>query len=185
MKAPSLLAFVLPAVVSVVSAQTPDNLIGITRMAPSLRQQSHTPCTLLSQCLLPGMPPAPPPPWAGGCAWDPVRSGAWVTNGQLLGKYDDTCVMQCAPAPFPVVGVAIVVTGLELVEGMNQLWAIDSAGVLHFFTNACPPAPLGQCNTGLGPTAIGNVTSGLAVDELQGLVFIAHPVFPGGMNRIV
>ncbi len=186
MKSRSLLMLVLPAVAAVLTAQTPDHLFGITRNIPALRHQSHTACAVLGQCALPGMPPATPlPPFVGGTAWDPTRSGAWVSNGVLTGKFDDNCTTMCPPAPLPSPGIAMLVTGLEVVEGLNQLWAIDSAGILHFYTNTCPPNPAGMCNTGLGPTAIGNVTSGLAVDELQGLVFIAHPVFPVGINRIV
>ncbi len=185
MNTSSLLAFAIPALSAVLTAQGPDHLVGITRNVPSLRHQSHAPCSLLGQCALPMPNAAALPPFVGGTAWDPTRSGAWVTNGVVTGKFDDNCAVQCAPAPLPVIGAGAFITGLEVVEGPNQLWAIDNLGILHFYTNSCPPNPLGQCNTGLGMTPIGNVTSGLAVDELQGLVFIAHPVFPGGMNRIV
>lgn len=188
MNAPSLLGLVLPtfaALCALLPAQTPAHLVGITRNLPALRHQSHPSCSVLAQCVLPGMPNAAAlPPWSGGTAWNPVRSGAWVTNGTAIAQYDDTCAPMCPPAPIPTLGPNAVITGLELVESLDQLWMIDSQGRLHFYTNACPPMPLGVCNTGLAQTAIGNVTSGLAVDERNGLVFISYPMFPGGLNRI-
>jgi hypothetical protein len=185
MNSTSLLSVTLSALAAALAAQTPAHLVGNTRATPFLRHQSHAPCALLAQCPLPMPGSAALPPFVGGTAWDPVRSGAWVSNGTLLAKFDDTCVPLCPPMPIPTLGPNAFVTGMELVEGINQLWLIDSLGNLHRYANSCPPAPLGVCNTGLGPTAIGNVTTGLAVDELNGIVFIAHPVFPGGPNRIV
>jgi len=185
MKATSLLALLAPFFAAVTTAQTPPHLVGVTRNVPMLRHQSHAPCGVLSQCPLPMPSSAGLPPYVGGTAWDPVRPGAWVSNGLLLAKFDDTCGPMCGPMPIPTLGPNAFITGMEVVEGLNQLWMIDSLGLLHFYTNACPPAPLGTCNTGLGPTAIGNVTTGLAVDELNGIVFISYPVFPAGPNRIV
>lgn len=185
MKPTSLLCLALPLLAASLPAQTPDHLIGITRLTPGLRHQSHATCNVLAQCPLPMPGSAALPPFVGGTAWDPVRSGAWVTNGVLLAKFDDNCAPQCPPMPIPTLGGNAFITGLELVEGINQLWMIDSLGNLHRYTNSCPPNPLGVCNTGLGPTAVGNVTTGLAVDELNGIVFIAYPVFPGGPTRIV
>lgn len=186
MKASSLLSLVLPALATLLPAQTPDHLVGITRATPALRHQSHAACTILNQCVLPGMPGSVGlPPFVGGTAWNPVRSGAWVSNGLLIGQYDDNCAIMCPPMAIPTLPAGAFVTGLEYVESLNQLWMIDSQGNLHFYSNTCPPNPLGVCNTGLLPTAVGNVTSGLAVDEAQGLVFISFPQFPGGLNRIV
>lgn len=185
MNSTSLLALLVPALAASLLAQTPPHLVGITRNLPALRHQSHNPCALLGQCALPFPNAAALPPFAGGTAWDPTRSGAWVSNGLMLGKFDDTCAPMCAPQPIPTLGGNAFVTGMEVVEGLNQLWLIDSTGILHFYTNACPPLPLGTCNTGLAQTAIGNVTTGLAVDEGNGLVFISYPLFPLGQNRIV
>ncbi len=181
----SLLPLSLSVFAAGLAAQTPAHLVGITRVTPFLRHQSHGPCALLAQCPLPMPGSIGLPPFAGGTAWDPVRSGAWVSNGLLLAKFDDNCAPLCPPMPIPSLGPNAFVTGMELVEGVNQLWLIDNLGNLHRYTNACPPLPLGVCNTGLGPTAIGNVTTGLAVDELNGIVFVAHPAFPAGPNRIV
>ncbi len=185
MKLTSLLAIALPFLGAVLPAQTPDHLVGITRNMPGLRHQSHNPCMLLAQCPVPMPSSAALPLFVGGTAWDPVRSGAWVSNGILLAKVDDNCGMQCPPMPIPTLGPNAFITGMEVVEGLNELWLIDSAGFLHRYSNTCPAAPLGICNTGLAQTAIGNVTTGLAVDELNGIVFISYPIFPGGPNRIV
>jgi hypothetical protein len=185
MNTTSLLTIVLPIFVAALPAQGPDHLVGITRATPFLRHESHTPCALLSQCALPMPGSAGLPGFVGGTAWDPTRSGAWVSNGLLLAEFDDNCVVQCPPMPIPTLGPNAFVTGMEVVEGPNELWLIDSLGNLHRYTNSCPPAPLGVCNTGLAPTAIGNVTTGLAVDEGRGIVFISYPIFPGGPNRIV
>ena len=183
---PLLLPFLpLLLLAATAPAQTPPHLVGITRVTPFLRHQSHAPCAVLAQCPLPMPGSAALPPFVGGTAWDPVRSGAWVSNGTLLARFDDTCTPQCPPMPIPTLGPNAFVTGMEVVEGLNELWLIDSLGALHRYTNACAPAPLGVCGTGLGPTTAGNVTTGLAVDELTGIVFIALPALPGGPNRIV
>lgn len=185
MKTSTLLPFVLPFLAPLLGAQTPPHLVGLTRTTQSLRHVSHAPCAVLNQC--PVMLPLPIllPPHAGGTAWDPTRPGAWVTNGLALTKVADNCNVLCPPAPIPSLGIGAVVTGMEYVENFNQLWLIDDQGMLHFYANACPPVPLGICNTGLAPSMLGNVTSGLAVDDVNGLVFIAYPVFPAGPNRIV
>ncbi|MEO6595898.1 MAG: hypothetical protein ABIP94_14190 [Planctomycetota bacterium] len=176
----------LPTLATVLPAQGPPHLVGLTRNLPALRHYDHATCTVLGQCPVPGMPPSTlMPAFVGGTAWDPVRSGAWVSNGLLIGKVSDTCVVQCPPAVIPTLGPNAFITGLEVVEGMNQLWMIDSLGFLHFYTNTCPPMPLGMCNTGLVPAAVQKVTTGLAVDELRGIVFISYPDFATGANRIV
>lgn len=185
MNSSSLLAFALPLLAATALAQTPPHLVGLTRNAPQLRHQSHAPCAILGQCAVPMPGSAGLPPWVGGTAWNPTRSVAVVSNGLLLAMIDDNCTMQCPPMPIPTLGPNAFITGLEFVEGLDQIWMIDSLGMLHRYTNSCPPTPLGVCNTGLGPTAIGNVTTGLAVDEQNGIVFYSYPVWPAGPNRIV
>ncbi len=185
MKPTSLLAAFFPFLAATLHCQTPDHLVGITRNAPFLRHHDHQNCALIGQCGLAGMPPSTPlPAFVGGTAWDPTRSGAWVSNGLLIAKYDDTCAMQCAPMAIPTLPAGGFVTGLEVVEGQNQLWMIDNFGNLHRYTNACPPMPLGVCNAGLMPMAVTQVTTGLAVDEGLGLVFVAFPDFAAGINWI-
>lgn len=185
MKLPSLFLLACSTIAAGVAAQGPAHVVGMTRNLPLLRHQDPVNCQLLNQCGLAGMPNAAALPWfAGGTAWDPTRSGAWVTNGQWLAQYDDNCNVLCPPMPIPLAGVNAIVTGMEVVEGLNQLWMIDNGGALRFFSNTCPPAPLGICNTGLGG-ALTSVTTGIAVDEGKGIVFIAYPDMATGINRIV
>lgn len=167
------------------AAQAPDHLVGITRNAPFLRHVDQHNCTLLGQCGLPGMPPSTPlPPYVGGADWDPIHGGAWVTNGLLLANYDDSCVVQCPPNAIPGLAAGAFATGLAFLTGARRLWLIDSLGGLHFFDDSCPPVPLGVCNTWLGPVGQ-QVTTAIAVDEAQGIVFIAYPDFATGANTIV
>jgi hypothetical protein len=168
-----LAAAMLPLVAPctpVARAQAPDHLVGITRVSASLRHHDHATCTS-TQCTPAGFPGAGNLP-GGGTAWDPTTGGAWITNGTVLAKVDDACNYQCAPMPLPMIGNAVV-TGLEVVESRRRLLMIDSAGFLHQFTLECPPQHLSSCQTGLGPVITMHVTSGLAVDEGLGLVFVS------------
>ncbi len=180
----SLLLIAAPMLAGVLSAQSPSNLIGITRFAPSLRQVDHAACAPLGQCAIALPGPALPPPFAGGTAWDPKRSGAWVTNGFALAKFDANCAPQCPPAPIPTLGPNAVATGLEVSESLDRILIVDSQGNLHAYTNTCPPAPISVCNTGL-VQAGSRVTTGLAIDEDLGLVFIAYVDAAVGMNSVV
>lgn len=186
MRTTHLLAAVLAAVAAVnLVAQTPPHLVGITRAVPALRHHDHFNCTT-NQCAIPGMPPAAAlPPYAGGTGWDPVRSAAWVTNGLLLAQIDDNCGVQCPPMPIPGIGPNAIATGLEVVESQNMLLVLDSLGNLMSFTNTCPPNPINICNTGLMPGPGPQVTTGLAVDEGQGLVFMSYPDFGTGANWVI
>lgn len=88
--------------------------------------------------------------WAGGSAWDSASNGLWVTTGQQLRKMNPTtCTVQCGPIPCPKSSPAAEATGLDLHDGNNQLWVIDSAGWITQCTNACPPVVQSSWNTGL------------------------------------
>ncbi|MFO1076169.1 MAG: hypothetical protein U1E73_00420 [Planctomycetota bacterium] len=180
------LAIALAATTAAISlpAQTPDHLVGLTRVTSSLRHQDHWNCQPINQCATPLPPSAAFPPSAGGTGWDPVRSGAWVTNGLLLCHVDDACNVNCAPIAIPGLPAGAFATGLEVVQSQGQIWITDTLGNIHFFTNTCPPNPIGICNTGLGPTAVGDSTSDIAVDEGSGIVFISYCNFTTGVNRI-
>mgnify|MGYP001570301756 CR=1 FL=1 len=179
-----LAAFALPLLAPSLSAQTPDHLVGFTRIS-NLRHVDNWACARIDQCAVPLPGVAVMPRWAGGTGWDPARSGAWITDGVTLAKVDDHCELQCGPMPIPGLGPNAVATGLEVVESLNQLLIIDSLGFLHTFTNTCPPVSLGICNTGLGSTGtVLTYTSGLAVDEGHGIIFIAHCDFATGANFI-
>ncbi len=173
------------ALAGALAAQGPQTLVGATRLNPALRELS-TGCQAVAQCPLPGMPGANNP-FAGGAAWDPVTSGAWITNGNLIAKYGPDCAVLCPPTPVPQLGGAnTYVTGLEVVDGSDQLWMVDNQGRIRFYTNTCPPLPMGGCNTVLPPTTVPfvQVTTGLAIDEGLGLVFVAYANVTTGQTRI-
>src|SRR5262245_60049412 len=130
-------------------AQTPDNLIALTRLTPSVAQRDLNACALLPPCAPAGFPPAFAQPYAGGTAWDPIRNGVFICNGQVLAEVDpDTCGYICPPAMTPLVSPNAVVTGLEFCESIRELWQLDSFGNLYRLTYACPPAVISICNTG-------------------------------------
>lgn len=169
-----------------VVAQTQPHLVGITRNTPQLHHRDHANCTVLANCPPLGFPNAVTlPPYAGGTAWDPTRSGAWITNGQVLAKVDDNCNYVCPLVPILFPNPNTVITGLEVVESLTELWMTDNTGMLHRYTLGCPPFPIGACNTGLVPQQPNWSTSGLAVDEGLGLVFIAYADFVTQTNLIV
>ncbi|MFO1076168.1 MAG: hypothetical protein U1E73_00415 [Planctomycetota bacterium] len=177
------LAALAAAAVSL-AAQTQDHLVGITRVFTNLRQVDHWNCAPLGSCPVPLPAAVILAPAAGGTAWDPVRPGAWVTTGTVLAKVDDTCNAGCGAMPIPGLAANTFVTGLEVVQSLDELWAIDALGDLHSFTNTCPPNPINVCNTGLVPAPAGVSTSGLAVDEGDGAVFYAYCNFTTGQSRI-
>jgi hypothetical protein len=179
-------SFVLSlALVATATAQTPNNLIGLTRASPLIAQRDHNACASLPFCNPPGMPPAVAQPYAGGTGFDPTRNGVWVSNGPLLAEYDAaTCVPRCPPAQAPLLSPSAVVTGLEVVESLNQVWMLDSIGNVYRLSNACPPVVISMCNTGLTLTAT-NATGGLAVDEKNRLVFYSYSNWVTGVTQVV
>jgi hypothetical protein len=153
------------------AAQTPDNLIGLTRGVPSLRSIDHQNCAVLGACNPVGFPNSLAlPANAGGTAWDPTTRGAWITNGTMLAKVDDTCAYQCAAVPF-VFPVNAYATGLEVVESRRQLLVLDNLGGLHTYRLGCPPQPVSRCT--ISSSTIPFDTAGIAVDEGLELVFFA------------
>ncbi|HEB51702.1 MAG TPA: hypothetical protein ENI87_00455 [bacterium] len=181
----TLIATLLLTAASPLLAQTSQSLIGLTRVNPSLRQQRLN-CTTMGQCNLPGMP-ATLNTFAGGTAWDSVHSGAWVTNGRFIARYDDNCQPQCPPIAVPALTTTTTfITGLEVVDAFDQLWMVDSEGRIRFYSNTCPPQLQGGCNSSLVPTPAPNqrVTTGIAVDEGIGLVFVAYANLSTGTTKI-
>jgi hypothetical protein len=178
------IAAAVPLLLGGLSAQSPDHLIGLTRTQSTLRSVDHANCAPLGHCALPLPGTAVVPPFAGGTGWDPKRPGAWVSDGRLLAKFADDCTLLCAPIVPPTLGPNAFITGIEVAESQDQVVFVDSLGFLHFYTNTCPPLPLQSCQTGLLPTALGNVTTGLAIDDDEGLVFVSYPIYPVGPNRI-
>ncbi|MCA8974290.1 MAG: hypothetical protein KDC98_06185 [Planctomycetes bacterium] len=166
------------------NAQGPDHLVGLTRNTPSLQHRDHWNCALLNSCPVPLPSPGALSVAAGGTGWDPVRSGAWVTDGTMLTHVDDACNVNCPPMPIAGLGGNVFATGLDVVESLNQILIIDSSGRLHTLTNTCPPNTIGVCNTGLVNPGVVWMTSGLASDEGHRLVFIAVTDFNTGANQI-
>lgn len=179
----SLLFVSLAAAAPVALAQTADHLVGLTRNLGDLRHASQASCSVLATCSPAGFPSAAGmPATAGGTAWDPTRSGAWISNGQFLACVDDNCNYLCAPMPIPGLGGGVFVQGLEVVESRNELWIVDSSDTLRVMSLTCPPVPLASCPVVfLDPTF---TTTGLAVDELRGLVFYSRTQPAIGMNVI-
>jgi len=173
------LPFVLAAAAT---AQTLPNLIGPTLNTPLIHQAVHGTCTPLGSCPI-GLPTPtilPFPFWAGGSAWDSTNTALWVTTGQLIARYGmNGCSLQCGPFPVPKSSPIAEATGMDMHDGNNQLWIIDSAGIITRATNTCPPVALTPTyNTGL-PMAGFTVTSAIALDELRGLVFYSTCNFTG------
>jgi hypothetical protein len=179
-----LAAIALPFFATSLAAQANDHLVGLTRIVPHLRHLDHGSCTQTNQCVVPMPSVMVYPRWAGGTAWDPVTSGAWVTDGKQLAKVSDGCNLQCQPRPVQSVLPNAYMTGLEVAEGRNQLVILDSLGYLHFYSNTCPPVFQSMCNTGLVPAPAERYTSGLAIDEGLGLVFVAYCDFTTNTNSI-
>lgn len=186
MKHAYLAIALLPFLAVDVAAQGDKELTGLTRFNPSLRRQTLN-CLPQAVCPIGNMPPAANA-WAGGTAWDPVGSGAWVTNGRWLAKIDDNCNVQCPPFQIPALSTLnTFVTGLEVNDLFNELWMCDSDGRIHRFTNSCPPQYISSCTSlVLQPTPAPQqqVTTAIAIDEGIGLVFIAYTNLNTGVSKI-
>lgn len=161
------------AIGSLATAQSPDHLVGITRNLGDLRRLSQPACNVLATCSPAGFPSAAGmPATAGGTAWDPIHSGAWISNGQFLACVDDACNYLCTPFAVPGMNPNNFIAGLEVVESRNELWLVDSNDTLRVYSLTCPPVPLRSCQVVfIDPTL---VSTGLAVDELGGQVFYSR-----------
>ena len=156
------------------AAQIAPHLVGVTRTTPIVDARDHFACTPLPFCAPAGLPPAAPLPYPGGTAWDPTRNGIFVSTGQLIAEVDEnTCNYICPPVVAPTSSPNALVTGLEYCESLNQIWILDSFGVLTQCAIGCPPVPVASCNTGL-PLLANASTGGLAVDEKNGFVFYGY-----------
>ena len=165
------------------AAQSPDRLVGITRNLGDLRHLSQPACNVLANCSPAGFPSAAGMPAnAGGTAWDPVRGGAWISNGQFLACVDDACNYLCTPFAVPGMNPVNFIVGLEVVESRNELWLVDNNDTLRMYSRTCPPVPLRSCQIAfIDPTYS---TTGLAVDELNGHVFYSRTLLGAADNVI-
>lgn len=180
-----LLLALLPSAVGM--AQTAPNLLGPTlspvALTPLILQTNHAACTQLGSCAT-TLPANLLPYWPGGSAYDSGTTSAWATTGAVLARYDvNTCAVNCGPLPCPR-SAGSQATGLDIHDGLNQLWTIDSLGIITRSTNNCALGFITSHNTGLtlgpGPTA----TTGITIDELRGLVFYSTANFAGGSGTI-
>jgi len=173
-----LRVFPVLAAAATALAQAP-HLVGLTAGA-TLTHRDHANCVMLAQCPPLGFPAAAASGALGGTGWDPVQRAAWISNGPVLAAVSDTCGFVCAPGPAPTPGA---ITGLEVVESQNEIWATDALGNICRMSRTCPPTLLSSCNTGLPVTGSQGLT-GLAVDEGRQLVFFSHTDFATGISGI-
>lgn len=167
----------------------PAHLVGLTELQSTVAHQDPVDCAV-ARCTPPaapgfpgGFPPTTGVPYNGGSAWDSILGGAWISNGPTIACVDDACGYLCAPGAAATAPATI--TGLEVVETQNQLWATDSLGNIRRMTRACPPALVGggTCSTGLVPGPQRGL-SGLAVDEGSQLVFYSEADFAAGTTTL-
>lgn len=175
-------SFLLAACAAVpLLAQSPHHLVGVTRNG-NVRHATPTTCQVLAQCSPAGFPgSAALPPSAGGTAWDPIHQGAWISNGLTVACVDDNCNYLCPPFVVAGLGAGVVITGLEVVTSLGQLWALDSADTLHVLDLACPPTPIATCPVGF---VLPYENTGLAVDDVSGLVFYGRYDPVTGLNLV-
>lgn len=168
------------------AGQSAPNLIGVTLNTPLIHQSVHGTCAPLGSCAPLVLPPTTLNYWPGGTAWDSTTNNVWATTGQLLARIDPTsCAPSCGPIPCPKSSPAAEATGMDMYDAANELWVIDSAGIITRCTNSCVPAVLGSFNTGLALVpAVPIATSGITIDELNGLVFYSRCNYAVGSGGI-
>ncbi|MEZ6038242.1 MAG: hypothetical protein R3F29_12230 [Planctomycetota bacterium] len=178
-----VLAVLFPLLVAGHAAtQTMPNLIAPTLNSTLIDQSDHGTCTPLGNCAT-LLGPTGTWFWAGGSAWDPTNTAAWISNGSAMQRYGlNGCTPGCGPFVPPVAPGALV-TGMDMHDGSNRLWLIDSTGWITEATNACPPVAINSWNTGLSITGT-TATSAITIDELRGLVFYTTCDFAFGVGQV-
>jgi hypothetical protein len=178
---------VLPCLAGALFAQVApieSQLAGLTRSGTAVRLQAAN-CAALNVGCSTGLP-AVVDPWAGGTAYDAQSGDFWVSEGNVVARVAPrNCTTSCGPWAAPV-GFGVV-TGLEVLETRNELLVLDSTGQLTTLslTGSCNgPLLLTSCSTGM-PRIGSRVTSGLAADEVRGLVFASYTDFATDQNQIV
>lgn len=164
-------------------AQSPPNLVALNLLNTEIYQGVHGTCTQISLCPT-GLPTTGQFLWQGGTAWDSQTSAVWASTGNLIGRYDPaTCAVTCAPSICPRTPGSDV-CGLDLYDTGNELWVIDSLGVITRCANACPPTF--NLSHVITPPLVTHIPTGISIDELRGLVFFCASDFssPTGDGRI-
>src|SRR5262249_49350588 len=125
------------ALCSLATAQLPSQVVGGAFNTSGLIQRQNTACAASAVCSpVLGLPPTP---WAGGTAFDPIRSVIWDTDGvNLVGMpaQNTACVPVCGPMPVPGLTPGVFATGLAFQEDGSPngvLWCVDSMHVLRRF----------------------------------------------------
>lgn len=157
------------AAVSALPAQGP-RVIGLTNMTPILSTQDTQTCQW-QQCM-PPVGPAPAP-FAGGTAHDATDGGTWVTDGLVLAKVDsrNQCNVICPPQPVPFLAAGVFATGLAYDEQTGQLFMTLSNNIVHTFqVQGCALNLVARC---IFPLPQGHVLTGIATDDVNGLVYVA------------
>jgi hypothetical protein len=179
-----LAALSLPFLAVVAPAQIDAQLAGLSRTNAMLRFQAAG-CAALNVGCATGLP-GTVDPWAGGTGYDAQSGEFWVSDGAVLARVQPRgCTVSCGPWPAPV-GFGAV-TGLDVLESSNHLLVLDSTGVLTTLSlsSSCNgPVIVSSCNTGL-PRNGSRSTSGLAADEILGLVFYNYTDFATGTNQLL
>lgn len=167
----------LAALPALVPAQTPQNLIGLTRTTPVLATADMTSCAI--QSCVGGMGPAALP-YAGGTAHDATTGITWVSNGTSFAGFDPrlcntVCTLSGAPVP-----AGTVLTGLACYEPQLIMFVADSGnGITRLRLRTCPVTLfMPRCLvTGLQPN---HVIGGLAASDTLNLLFYSGSDWSGG-----
>ncbi|MEZ5967137.1 MAG: hypothetical protein R3F56_25100 [Planctomycetota bacterium] len=122
--------------------------------------------------------PSPLPPstlrYAGGTAHDPRDRQTWISNGTLLAKIDPrstSCAVTCAPFPAPDLVPGEVVTGLACNEQTGRLFVSHSDNrILTYDAVSCALTLVSTCSLSVPAN---HIVSGLATDDVNGLLFYA------------
>lgn len=158
------------------------NLIALTLNTPVIHQSTHTPCTALGTCPAPGLPARTAGVfyWSGGNAWDGTTNSLWASTGQAIARYGvGPCGLNFGPVACPKSAPLAEVVGMDVHEGLNQLWILDDAGIVTQVQNTTALTFVNSFATGLA--LAGTIApSAIAIDELRGLVFYTTCDFAGG-----
>ncbi|MBK8098016.1 MAG: hypothetical protein IPK26_12965 [Planctomycetes bacterium] len=137
---------------------------------------------LLAQQPPPPAAPASKPPYAGDHCSKPGSSATWRTDGTLLTWHG--CPGHDGQAmPCPKSAPEAVATGLAVLASVQQLWVLDSAGVITICQLSSPPTPVQTIATGLTATPTAG-PSALALDERNRLAFYVWTDFATGRSEL-